>query len=1043
MPRLLNKKRRRRKISLEVHRTYRSPTKFYDECFVRVLEPATKAGRRAARRRARHRTSGQPEASLATIDAEDDEDDGDEDSTVVPAEYLDGARDEENTGIEGWRAKYRFPISGLKVKNTYKDAVIVAILLGKLKQTRELIFDSVSLAEDFCKVLEKELEGEEQRAEAKVKAEFGDIVMPQGEITLLMEIVSGWNLPIGDFDKSDPFVICMLNGKEVHRTKYISKTLDPIWTLKTGSLFLLTINPKELFLSEGLLCLVMDFDKVGKNEKLGAITIPPRVLFDSKGDRMEFKLGPPPGKTGEVDGHLAIRCRRASEHDIHFLKDYADSQKRNALQNRFHKEPAQSTDTKGGSGNIASYFRRQSRTVKDGNEEVKEYKVRPGPHPKRKDQTTWMTHDQVEKESLKESEEWIDTGSGKLGRLFVEIIGCDDLPNLDTGGRNKTDTFVSIVYQDSVVSTDIIDDCLSPRWMPWTKRAFIFHIMHSSSQLFLGVFDFDEGINPTDDHDLVGRVSVDLTNLRKDTLYTLKYNIFTTARMADRKRRGSITVRLRLEIEDDRKLLLSNLEPPPDMYVNVKKRKDFRVVRYTCTGKYDMTKYDMKYINSYIEELLSIQHVLYYLQDALMALILWRGTLPIEIRGETYKFPVHSLSAFIAAVLLVEQPQLIPSLFFGCIAWLIIAIMDYRQNLPDLWSRCKTFREFIYILFVGKSPISPHNIKQYEQYEEAKKFLEDQQKRIEESEKAAERAYEESVKAQEEYEREMEEIGEADVDISTKTGGVSLDPFKPILFPVQQNLALICRYLRHVRYVLFWEECYIAFWVSAGCLLLSIICVFIPWFFLIKWTSRFLVWFTFGPWMKLVDVYYVSKIKPPTEAEIQEKKKLDREKRRLQTSAAAAKARVKRENATKLKAMKKYMFGRYIAKVPILKEDRYRDLPLPSSTAVPYRPKPLPLSELAMQEAGYHRTRLPGQHLVGDMIPRAETLGFTEAPIGQATAHPRLVDKKRPGGNISSGLESTTSAYAKIGSLIVAAGLISWFCVPVFAAMAEKVINFF
>jgi hypothetical protein len=134
--------------------------------------------------------------------------------------------------------------------------------------------------------------------------------------------------------------------------------------------------------------------------------------------------------------------------------------------------------------------------------------------------------------------------------------------------------------------------------MPWTKRAFIFHIMHSSSQLFLGVFDFDEGINPTDDHDLVGRVSVDLTNLRKDTLYTLKYNIFTTARMADRKRRGSITVRLRLEIEDDRKLLLSNLEPPPDMYVNVKKRKDFRVVRYTCTGKYDMTKYDMKYINS-------------------------------------------------------------------------------------------------------------------------------------------------------------------------------------------------------------------------------------------------------------------------------------------------------------------------------------------------------------------------------------------------------------------------------------------------------------
>jgi len=123
-------------------------------------------------------------------------------------------------------------------------------------------------------------------------------------------------------------------------------------------------------------------------------------------------------------------------------------------------------------------------------------------------------------------------------------------------------------------------------------------MLHSSSELFLGVFDYDAGFNPADDHDLVGRVSVDLSNLRKDTIYTLKYNIYDTARMNQRKRRGSITLRLRLEIEDDRKLLLSNLEPPPQVYVNVKTRRDFRVIRYTCTGKYDMEKYSMKVINS-------------------------------------------------------------------------------------------------------------------------------------------------------------------------------------------------------------------------------------------------------------------------------------------------------------------------------------------------------------------------------------------------------------------------------------------------------------
>jgi hypothetical protein len=211
-----------------------------------------------------------------------------------------------------------------------------------------------------------------------------------------------------------------------------------------------------------------------------------------------------------------------------------------------------------------------------------------------------MTKKEIEVETPKESQNWIDVGTGKLGRLFVEILGCDDLPNLDSGvfAGNKTDTFVSLVYEDSTLQTDVIDDTLSPRWLPWTKRAFIFHVFHSSSQLFLGVFDYDDSLNPADDHDLVGRVSIDLTNLQKDTVYTLKYEIFDTARMTQREGRGFITARVRLEIDDDRKLLLSNLEPPPQMYVNVNNRKEFRVIRYTCTGKYDMDKYSMKVINS-------------------------------------------------------------------------------------------------------------------------------------------------------------------------------------------------------------------------------------------------------------------------------------------------------------------------------------------------------------------------------------------------------------------------------------------------------------
>jgi hypothetical protein len=44
-----------------------------------------------------------------------------------------------------------------------------------------------------------------------------------------------------------------------------------------------------------------------------------------------------------------------------------------------------------------------------------------------------MTQDAIDMATLEDSYNWLDTGSGKLGRLFVEILGCDDLPNLDTG----------------------------------------------------------------------------------------------------------------------------------------------------------------------------------------------------------------------------------------------------------------------------------------------------------------------------------------------------------------------------------------------------------------------------------------------------------------------------------------------------------------------------------------------------------------------------------------------------------------------------------
>ena len=136
--------------------------------------------------------------------------------------------------------------------------------------------------------------------------------------------------------------------------------------------------------------------------------------------------------------------------------------------------------------------------------------MKPYSDPERPEETEFLSHEQIEAEAQKPSTNWIEAGSGDLGRLFVEVIGCYNLPNLDempvvggvlpaanvlTGG--KTDAFVCMVYEDTIVNTDVINDSLSPRWMPWSQRAFAFHIFHPSSQLMVGVFDYDSALQGT------------------------------------------------------------------------------------------------------------------------------------------------------------------------------------------------------------------------------------------------------------------------------------------------------------------------------------------------------------------------------------------------------------------------------------------------------------------------------------------------------------------------------------------------------------------
>jgi len=141
--------------------------------------------------------------------------------------------------------------------------------------------------------------------------------------------------------------------------------------------------------------------------------------------------------------------------------------------------------------------------------------------------------------------------------LFASDLSSEKLPNMDamtTNVRDRTDAFACLVFEDCLVMTDVIGDTLSPRWMPWCQRAFVFNITHPSSILQLGLFDFDPELSPLQMisraasdvsgmdllmrsivvcakthsyrpfveqvHDPIGRIQIHLSNFYPDTEYT-------------------------------------------------------------------------------------------------------------------------------------------------------------------------------------------------------------------------------------------------------------------------------------------------------------------------------------------------------------------------------------------------------------------------------------------------------------------------------------------------------------------------------------------
>ena len=320
--------------------------------------------------------------------------------------------------------------------------------------------------------------------------------MDNDGITILCELVGARNLRVRDDDEIvrgidsntlHPYCVVKCNGRRIHKTSPSDeKGCNPIWTPhRTKSLFLLRTTPREMSRC------IMNISLYTKEEStlsnllttvtsvfLGQVHIDSNtILSHCDEERFELNVEDELGEQISNLGKLALRFRVATPSDIKILnalsknsqqpKELMDTildsaipssgpntagifQKTDArevatlITEKDESEIAQSNFIQ----SVGNMFTAQTSTCTETG--LQTVRVKPHPDPDRKMETEFLRPHNIDLETRSPSTKWVEAGSGSLGRLFVEILSCKDLPNLDaTGGLamgDYTDPFCSLVY---------------------------------------------------------------------------------------------------------------------------------------------------------------------------------------------------------------------------------------------------------------------------------------------------------------------------------------------------------------------------------------------------------------------------------------------------------------------------------------------------------------------------------------------------------------------------------------------------------------------
>lgn len=360
---------------------------------------------------------------------------------------------------------------------------------------------------------------------------------------------------------------------------------DPIWTVQEDSLLTFHVSLSDIENKKALKVTVWGRPRgmlrASRADRqlvsIGKIRIPaPTLLEECTEKRMEMQLmnelGEPITDDKGEPTFLAYRCRIASQADLAFVDHWNQVPRpKHWRDTGVIQEPDIPRAT------LTTEMPEQSILAMAPNlnpipPPAGYVRIKPYPDPQAKPENCrFISREALKKETILPSRKWIQAGSkaSSIGRLYLEVLSAHGLPNVDIGSQvgNETDAFCAVVYGDAIAQTDVIHDELSPHWPSWSQRAFCFYIQHPSQVLYLSIFGYKR--SPMQ-HRSIGRVEVNPTHFQNETVYNLEYDLCRSSHATERISNGRIRIRIRIEMEDQRKVLLAALRPSPPVYINVR-----------------------------------------------------------------------------------------------------------------------------------------------------------------------------------------------------------------------------------------------------------------------------------------------------------------------------------------------------------------------------------------------------------------------------------------------------------------------------------------